>query len=480
MIFSLKDVFALMPELIIVGAACVLLGFDPLLKKCKDLTGILSIITIVIAAIATCCLLSGDLSGGTFFAGMYKLDLFSSYFKMLFYGVGFLVMLMSFKYVKHEGINMGEYYIMMLFSIVGMMILVSAVDLLSIYVGLELMSVPLYVLAGFRQSSRQSNEGSMKYVIMGAFSSAILLYGISFIYGLTGTTDLAGIALALGDPATAVPALSIAIVMLVAGFGFKIAGVPFHMWAPDVYQGAPTPVTSFMSTAPKAAAFAVILRVFLVALAPAYDQWVVVVIVIAVLSMAYGNYVALSQKSIKRMLAYSSIGHAGYALLGLVAGTHDGVASVLFYMAVYAFMNIGVFAVIVLVTINGRGELIEDYRGLGKTNKLVAVLMMIFLFSLAGIPPMAGFMGKLYIFMALLDNGMVALAIFAVLMSAVAAYMYLRVIMVMYMKEPEGEFEMYRPICLCFVILIAAVATVWYGVFPRVLVELAQLASHIM
>jgi len=219
---------------------------------------------------------------------------------------------------------------------------------------------------------------------------------------------------------------------------------------------------------------------FLVGLAPVYDQWVIVVTVIAVLSMAYGNFVAISQKNIKRMLAYSSIGHAGYALLGLIAGTQEGVASVLFYMAVYAFMTIGAFAIIVLLTLNGKGEMIEDYRGLGKTNRLVAVLMLIFLFSLAGIPPMAGFMGKFYIFMALLNKGMVALAIFAVVMSAVAAYFYIRVVMLMYMKEPEGEWELYRPRCVCFVILLTAVATVWHGVYPKILIELAQIASRII
>lgn len=480
MIFSLQDVFAIIPEIIVVGVACILLAIDPLFKKCRDITGILSIVAVIGAAIGSYCIMTGDLAGGTYFAGMLKVDGFSSFFKIIFYLVTILTILMSFKYVKYRDINMGEYYLLMLFSLSGMMVLVSAVDLLTIYVGLELMSIPIYVLAGFRQASKRSNEGAMKYVILGAFSSGILLYGISFIYGLTGTTDLVGIAAALGDPATSVPALTVAIVMLVAGFGFKVAGVPFHMWAPDAYEGAPTPITAFMSVGPKAAAFAVLMRVFLVGLAPAYDQWSIIIIVIAVLSMAYGNIVAISQKSIKRMLAYSSIGHAGYALLGLVAGTQEGVASVLYYMAVYAFMNIGAFAIIILLTLNGKGDMIEDYRGLGKSNRLVAVLMLIFLFSLAGIPPMAGFMGKFYIFMALLNQGMIALAIFAVLMSAVAAYFYIRVVMLMYMKEPEGEWELYRPRCVCFVILLTAVATVWHGVYPKMLIELAELASHII
>jgi len=480
MIFSLQDVIALLPELILVGVACLLLVFDPLFKKCRDMVGVISIVAIIVAAIATCCLLQGDMLGGTFFAGMHKIDAYSAFFKMIFYVAAILVMLMSFQYVKTKDINMGEYYILMLFSLSGMMILASAVDLLTIYVGLELMSIPVYVLAGFRQSSRKSNEGSMKYIILGAFSSGILLYGISFIYGLTGTTDLMGIAEALKDPATSVPALSIALVMLIAGFAFKVAGVPFHMWAPDAYEGAPTPITAFMSVCVKAASFAVLLRVFLVGLAPVYDQWVIIMIVIAVLSMGYGNFVAISQKSIKRMLAYSSIGHAGYAMLGLIAGTAEGVSSVLFYMAVYAFMNIGAFAIIILLTINGREDKIENYKGLGKTNKFVALLMMIFLFSLAGIPPMAGFMGKFFVFKALLSQGMVPLAIFAVLMSAVAAYFYIRVIMVMYMKEPEGEFQMYRPACLCFVILLTVVATIWHGVYPTMLIDLARLASGII
>ncbi len=480
MIFSLLDVLALLPELILVAVACVLLVLDPLVKKCSGLAGVISLVTVIVAAIATYCIASGDLAGGSFFAGMHKIDLYSVFFKMIFYVATVLVMLMSFQYVKSKDIDMAEYYILMLFSLTGMMILASAVDLLTIYVGLELMSIPVYVLAGFRQSSRKSNEGAMKYIILGAFSSGILLYGISFIYGLTGTTDLAEIAVALKDPLTSVPALSIALVMLVAGFAFKIAGVPFHMWAPDAYEGAPTPITAFMSVGVKAASFAVMLRVFMVGLEPLYDQWVIILIVVSVLSMGYGNFVAISQKSIKRMLAYSSIAHAGYALLGLIAGTAEGVSSVLFYMAVYAVMNIGAFAIIVLLSINGRNDQIDSYRGLGKTNKLVALLMMILLFSLAGIPPMAGFMGKFYVFKALLSQGMIPLAIFAVVMSAVAAYFYIRVIMVMYMKEPEGEFKMFRPACLCFVILLTVVATIWHGIYPTLLIDLARLASSIV
>ncbi len=482
MIFTIKDLLSIIPELIVAGSACVLLLVDLLIsKERKACMAVLSILSVIAAGVASYWLLGADFMGAKSFAGMFELDGFSTFFKFVFYTATVLSILLSFHYVKEEDINLGEYYVLMLFSLSGMMVLASGADLLSIYVGLELMSLPIYVLAGFLQNDVRSNEGAMKYVILGAFSSGILLYGISMVYGLTGTTELSGVAAALSDPSVHVPALSIAIVMMVAGFAFKVAGVPFHMWAPDAYEGAPTPITGFMSAGPKAAAFAVMLRVFMEGLQPAYEQWMVMVGVVAVASMAYGNFVAISQKNIKRMLAYSSIGHAGYALLGVMAGTEEGIASVMFYMAVYVFMNLGAFGIIIMMRKGGqRGELIEEYTGLARSHRGVALLMLIFLFSLAGIPPTAGFMGKFYIFMALIHRGMVGLAIFAVLMSAVAAYFYIRIVMLMYMREPAGEFEFARSKGIYYALFITTVGTVLLGICPGYLVKLAEMASVIM
>jgi len=358
------------------------------------------------------------------------------------------------------------------------MVVSSAKDLLTVYIGVELMSLPVYVLVGFMQNDVRSNEGAMKYIILGAFSSGILLYGISLIYGICGTTELTKVAASLSDASTHTPLLSIAIITLIVGFGFKIAAVPFHMWAPDAYEGAPTPITAFMSAGPKAAAFAVILRVFFEGLNPVYGQWMVAVAVVAVLSLIYGNTVAIAQKNIKRMLAYSSIGHAGYALLGLVAGTGEGISAVMYYMAVYAFMNLGAFGVIIMMRKGGqKGEMIEDYAGLAKTNRGLSLVMLIFMSSLAGIPPTAGFVGKFYVFMALIHRGMVGLAIIAVLMSVVAAYFYIRIVMLMYMKEPAATFEIARTRGMYYALAVATAGTILLGVFPAYLIKIAEMAG---
>ena len=486
MIIGINDVLAILPELIVVASACVLLLFDFYVpKENKSLLGWLSIAVVAAAAAGSCYLARGELVNTVAFSGMFTLDNYSFFFKGVFFIATALSIMLSFNYIRAEGVDIGEYYILMLFSLVGMMVMASGSDLLSIYLGLELMSLPVYVLVGFLHRDKKSNEGAMKYIILGAFSSGILLFGISLIYGITGTTQLTAMAGALGDPSTHVPALSIAIVMLVAGFGFKIAGVPFHMWAPDAYEGAPTPVTAFMSVGPKAAAFAVILRVFLDGLYPVYEQWHLIIAAMAIATMAVGNIAAIAQSNLKRMLAYSSIGHAGYALLGVVAGGEEGTASVMFYSLVYAFMNIGAFGVIILMRGEGvpgsrKGELLTDYKGLAKENATLAFLMLLFMFSLAGIPPTAGFIGKFYIFMALIHKGYIGLAVAGVLLSAVAAYYYIRVVMLMYMQEPEGGFEFLTSRTVLCVLLISAAAVLLLGVLPGYFIALAEKASILL
>ena len=476
--FSITDVIAVLPEIIIGAGACVLLVIDLFIKK-KEVIGYLAILLVIIAGFFTATLVGFD---SVAMAGMVVLDNYAAFFKVIFYIATILTILLSFNYLREENlVYRGEYYALILFSLLGMMVVASAADLLTIYLGIELMAIPVYVLVGYLKNEKRSNEGAMKYIILGAFSSGLLLYGISLIYGVTGTTQLGAISASLAAGAGPGAAVTLAVILMSAGFCFKVAGFPFHMWAPDAYEGAPTTITAYMTVAVKAGAFAAIVRVFIEALYPAYGDWQLILSIVAVLSMIYGNIVAIMQTNIKRMLAYSSIGHAGYALLGLIAGTGEGSSSILFYMLVYVFMNIGVFAVIVMMKKGEHsGDMISDYVGLAKRNKVVAVLMLIFLFSLAGIPPTAGFMGKLYVFMALINQGMIILAVIAVLTSAIAAYFYIRIIVLMYMKEPEGEFDLQVSVPIYYVLLVSVGATMLLGVYPGYFMKLAQKAALLM
>lgn len=471
--FSILDIMATLPEIIIFTAATLLLMLDLFLGKArKHLTAYLSLAVILAAWIYTY-----KLSGATIYAfnSMFIFDGYSSFFKFVFYLSTVLVILLSINYIKVENIEHSEYYILILYALSGMMVMASAVDLLSIYIGLELMAISIYVLTGFVKQDVRSNEAAMKYIILGALSSGVLLYGISLVYGLTGTTQLSAVGEFLKNKEVIDPALILAIVFLVAGFGFKIAAVPFHMWAPDVYEGAPTSITAFMSVGPKAAGFAVILRLFFDSFGSISINWLTLISVISVATMVVGSIIALVQTNIKRMLAYSSIAHAGYGLLGFVAGGKDGIASVMLYMLIYTFMNMGIFgAVIVMRKGNFSGENISDYTGLAKVNKGMALLMLIFLFSLAGIPPTAGFVAKFYVFMALINKGFILLAVIGAVMSVVSAYFYIRIVMLMYMKEPEMEFNLAQTLSTRVALAIAAFGTVLIGVLPAWVIEWAQ------
>jgi NADH-quinone oxidoreductase subunit N len=363
----------------------------------------------------------------------------------------------------------------MLFATSGMMLMASAGDLITLYLGLELMALSIYVLAGFMRQDNRSNEAAIKYLVLGAFSSGIMLYGMSLLYGLSGTTNLAGILAFLRTGDLTNPIIILAMLMLVVSFGFKVAAAPFHMWVPDVYEGAPTSVTAFMSAGPKVAGFAVLLRVFLYAFEPMHGHTTAIISGLAVLTMAVGNIMALSQTNIKRMLAYSSIAHAGYALVGLAAGGPEGAASVMLYVCIYAVMNMGAFGVVILLRKAGeRGEEITDFAGLGKTNKTAAFLMLIFMFSLTGIPPLAGFVGKFYIFKSAVEAGLLWLAVAGVLFSAISAYFYLRVIMIMYMSEPKESFELSSSPSLALALAISVTAVIVIGVYPTDLLNYAR------
>jgi NADH-quinone oxidoreductase subunit N len=406
------------------------------------------------------------------FSGMWVVDNFSRFFKLIFLlGTG-LTILISMKYLDTERMNHGEYFVLVLFATVGMMIMASGAELITIFLGLELMSVSLYVLAGYTRTRTISNESSLKYYVLGSFAAAFLLYGIAFIYGSTGTTEIRAISRVMATSGFQSTTLIMGMGLLVIGFGFKAALVPFHMWTPDVYEGAPAPVTAFMSAGPKAAAFAAFLRIFLEALPSLQVEWVAVIWIMAALTMTVGNVIALVQDNIKRMLAYSSIAHAGYLLVAFLAAGELGVTSILYYTLAYTFMNIGAFALITVL--GGKGEervSVQDYRGLGYRYPIAAIAMSLFLFSLAGIPPTGGFMGKFYIFSAAIKEGYVGLAIIGVLNSVVSVYYYLRVTVAMYMEEGSADQEGEMPALafsptLILAIFISAYGVLSLGLFP--------------
>ncbi len=418
------------------------------------------------------------------FSGSVVLDNFATFFKMIFLLAAGLTVLIADQYMEREGCNQGELYPLILFTVVGMMFMASGTDLMTIFLGLEVMSVSLYVLAGFNRANKKSNEAGLKYFLLGAFSTGFLLYGMALTYGATGTTRVYKIAEIVGQ--MTLPSGNIMLVagmlLMMTGFAFKIAAAPFHMWTPDVYEGAPTPITAFMSAGPKAAGFAAMLRVLLVAMPTLQVEWSQVLWVLAVLTMTVGNITALRQDNIKRMLAYSSIAHAGYALVGLTAGNGTGTAGILFYMLSYAFMNIGAFAIIILVAKKGETNgNVMDFAGLGFKRPVLAVVMTIFLFSLAGMPPTAGFIGKFYLFSGAVQKGYIWLAVIGVLNSAASVYYYLRVMVYMYMKEPTEEFEWTQitaPVALALAISVAG--SLIPGIVPSILLEYAQQAVKLI
>jgi NADH-quinone oxidoreductase subunit N len=446
-----------MPEIIMTGLALLILVFDLLVKR-KETLAFLSI-----AAAAVVCYTVFDASGTTF-GGMFLADGYSMFFKLIFLMSLILSILISVKYISVERVNYGEYYSLLLFSTLGMMIMASAGDLILLYLGLELMALSTYVLAGFLRHSVRSNEAAVKYFLLGAFASAILLYGITLIYGLTGTTDIKGIAAYISENGLAGNmALTLSLIFFVAAFSFKIAAVPFHMWAPDVYEGAPTSITAFMSVGPKAAGFAALGRVLLIAFASIQVQWTEILIPIAIITMAVGNIVALSQTN--------------YALMGVIAGGPEGLASMMSYLLIYAFMNIGAFAIIIMLRSEGfSGENISDYEGLAKGHPLAAALMLVFMFSLTGIPPTAGFVGKFNVFVAAIDAGFTWLVVVAVIFSVISAFFYLRVVMYMYMREPKTEVELTTSPALSLALVLTTVGVLVIGVLPGKFLELARVS----
>ncbi|MBT1072358.1 NADH-quinone oxidoreductase subunit N [Pelotalea chapellei] len=418
------------------------------------------------------------------FSGAVVQDNFATFFKMIFLLAAGLAILIADQYMEREDCNHGELYPLILFTVVGMMLMAAGTDLMTIFLGLEVMSVSLYVLAGFNRANTKSNEAGLKYFLLGAFSTGFLLYGMALTYGATGSTRISVIATQAGQMGMSSGNILFlaGMLLILTGFCFKIAVVPFHMWTPDVYEGAPTPMTAFMSAGPKAAGFAAALRLLLIAFPTLQADWSQLLWVLAVLTMTVGNITALRQDNIKRILAYSSIAHAGYALVGMAAGNSTGTAGILFYMLSYTFMNIGAFAVIILVGKKGESNgNVQDFAGLGFKHPMLAVAMTIFLFSLSGMPPTAGFIGKFYLFSGAIQKGYIWLAVIGVLNSAASVYYYLRVMVYMYMKDPTEDFawtKVSAPIALCLVLSVAG--TMVLGIVPSIILQYAQEAIKLI
>lgn len=490
------------PEVIVCAAAVVVMLVDAFAHPSQRwITGGISIAGLVGGAVATIWLWSSGLAVGEAFNRMIVLDELRLGFTLVFLLVSFLTLLISTVWVQSEQLPAGEFHSLLLFATVGMMLMASGGDLVIIFLGLEILSIATYVLAGFRRTDVRSNESSLKYFILGSFSSAFFLYGIALIYGATstigaaGTTNIAMIAARVNE--ARYPGLLFAgAAMMLVGFGFKIATAPFHVWTPDVYEGAPTPVTAFMAAGPKAAGFAAFLRVFVFgfpfvvagASAPIganlHHAWVSILQILAILTMTIGNVVAITQNNVKRMLAYSSIAHAGYALVGMVAAgaTSDivqrntAITAVMFYLLTYAVMNIGAFTVVQLIARSGdRRTSMEDYNGIGFESPVLAFSLSLFLLSLLGMPLTAGFIGKIMVFGSAVNQGYYGLVVVAVLNTAVSAYYYLRLIIVMFFKERTSAWSAPKiPLSLAFALILTVGGVLYLGLFPGRLINALQ------
>lgn len=429
------------PELALaIGAMALLITGVFLGDKFAPQISLASVALLVVAG-ALVLLSPGGGSTTALFDGAFRIDAFSTFCKVLIFGAAAFAILMSDRYLAGEQLGRFEYPVLIVLAALGMSMMVSATDLISLYMGVETQSLALYILAAFNRDSHRSTEAGLKYFVLGALSSCLLLYGASLVYGFTGATTFDAIAKAAvsgGENA----GLVIGLVFLISGLAFKVSAAPFHMWTPDVYEGSPTPVTAFFAAAPKLAGMALFTRVLMTSFAGVVEDWQMVIALIAVASMAVGAFSAIAQTNIKRLMAYSSIGHMGYALIGLASGTSSGVSSVLIYMAIYIAMTIGAFAVIMMMRRRGgMTENVSDLAGLSRTNMPMALVMTVLLFSLAGVPPTAGFFGKWYVFLAAVDAGLVWLAVAGVVASAVSAFYYLRIVWFMWFDEPAPSFE---------------------------------------
>ncbi len=470
---TLAGLYPLLPEIVLaIGAMALLLLGVYRGGRAVVFIDSACIALLIIAGIIV-VVLPGDRQ--VIFNGSFVVDGFARFLKILALAGSAAAILMSIDYAKRQRQERFEYSVLIVLSTLGMMMLISAADLIALYLGLELMSLPLYVVAASHRTELRSTEAGLKYFVLGALSSGMLLYGASLTYGFTGTIAFSGIARSAAD---AGPGLIFGLVFLFAGFCFKVSAVPFHMWTPDVYEGAPTPVTAFFSAAPKVAGIAMFVRTSVAAFPGITNQWQEIVAFVAIASMLLGSFAAIGQRNIKRLMAYSSIAHMGFALVGLAAGTSEGVQGVLLYMAIYITMTLGVFAVILAMRRSeGMVESIDQLAGLARTNPTMAFFMAMLLFSMAGVPPLAGFFAKFYVFLAAIQAGLYVLAVIGVLASVIGAYYYLAIIKIMYFDEPAKAFAP-MPDELKVVIGACGVFNILFFVYPGPLVGLASAAAQ--
>jgi NADH-quinone oxidoreductase subunit N len=473
---STSDFYYILPELMITAGALLVLIADVALPRSQRAA--LGWVTLGVLAATAWSLAPFTSTHVEVARGLIAVDRFALFFKILFLVAAAITVLMSMRYLAVEGVSPGEYYFLILCATLGMMIMAGGIDLVTIFIGLETMAVSFYILAGFIKPSQRSNEAAVKYFLLGAFSLGILLYGMSLMYGLSGTTSLRTMATLFAGQERD-PRLVLAVILVVAGVGFKIAAVPFHMWAPDVYEGAPTPVTAFLSVGSKAASFAMLLRIFLEGLPAMSADWRLLFWVLSAITMTVGNVAAVTQSNIKRMLAYSSIAHAGYVLIGVVAGTTRGVTATLIYLLIYSFMQLGAFTVVVLLRRSDVvGDELKDFSGLHFRNPFAAFAMLLFMLSLGGIPPTAGFMGKFWLFSAAIDAHYYWLALIGVLNSAISLYYYVRVVVFMYVKKETLGSEPVSSPALNVALAVAVAATLVLGVYPKLLFEVADASAR--
>ncbi|MFN4263576.1 MAG: NADH-quinone oxidoreductase subunit NuoN [Thioalkalivibrionaceae bacterium] len=481
MTFEMPNFWLAAPEIFVLVAACTILVIDAFLRDDqRDWTYGLVQATLVGAFLLTWLGGAGFDDRATTFSNMYVVDGLSTLLKLAIYAVAFVVFVYARPYLMARDIHKGEFWMLGLFATLGMMIMVSANNLLTLYLGLELLSLASYALVAFWRVSERASEAAMKYFVLGALASGLLLYGMSFLYGMTGSLDLAEIraALVAADDSMNVP-LVFGLVFVVVAIAFKLGAVPFHMWVPDVYDGAPTAVTLFIATAPKIAAFGFLMRLLVEGLEPLHTDWQGMLIVLAVLSLAIGNLIAIAQTSIKRMFAYSTIAHIGFFLLGILTGSELGYAAAMFYVIVYALTAAGGFGMVILLSRKGfEADQIADFKGLAQRNPWFALVMLLFLFSMAGVPPTVGFYAKLAVLQAAVSVELVWLAVYAVIFSIIGAFYYLRVVKVMFFDAPEkgNDTRIEPPATLGALLSANGVAIVLLGIFPGLLLGVTHLA----
>jgi len=482
--FTGADFYYILPEIVLTAGALVVLLVDFVFRDRDDLTLPAALATLLVTAGVLFSFVGVDTTASR---GLLAIDGFATLFKFVFLLTAVVTVLMSSSYLKVEGVRAGEYYFLILCATLGMMFMASGVDLITLFIGLETMAVSFYILTGFLKPNQRSNEASVKYYVLGAFSTGILLYGMSLLYAVSGSTNLGEIAAAVGARSSG-GLVILAVIFVGAGMAFKIAAVPFHMWAPDVYEGAPTPVTAFLSVGSKAAAFAMLLRIFVEGLPTIAADWQAFFWWLAVLTMTVGNIAAITQSNTKRMLAYSSIAHSGYVLIGIVAGTSRGWTAAMVYLFFYMFMQLGAFAIVTMLRRRDVvGDELKDLSGLYFRSPFAAVAMLIFLLSLGGIPPTAGFMGKFWIFGAAIDAGtsgasplgtsLVWLAVIGVVNSAISLFYYIRVVVFMWMKDEVMGSEITLGPAMATALGITLAGSIVFGIYPQPIFEQAQAAA---